>query len=318
MEVDFGFIGLGAMGWEMAKNVRNKIPSSSKLYVNDVYKPFCVNFVKEFGHVGPIEIVDSARLVAEKAKVIISIVPAATHVQDVYLNEETGIIAAQKIPTRLMLECSTIDSETTRLVGNKLNAAGAGTYIDTPVSGGVPGAAAGTLAFLVGSAEPSTHAKTDTSDLLQNTILLMGSPEKIFYCGALGSGLAAKIANNYLSGTNLLAAAEAMNIGIRLGVDKHLLYKVIHNSTGQSFMNDNVHPVPGVVPHAPSSRDYAGGFKAQMMVKDMSLGVNAAQQVGCRATLGSAALELYKEASVDPRCMDRDVSVVYRFLDGPE
>jgi 3-hydroxyisobutyrate/3-hydroxypropionate dehydrogenase len=147
---------------------------------------------------------------------------------------------------------------------------------------------------------------------------MMGSPEKVFFCGGLGAGLAAKIANNYLSGTHLLAAAEAMNIGIRLGVDKHLLFKVIHNSTGQSFMFDHVHPVPGVVPHAPSSKDYSGGFKAQMMVKDMTLGVEAAKRVGARATLGPAALELYKEAAVDPRCIDRDVSVIWRFLDGPE
>lgn len=159
---------------------------------------------------------------------------------------------------------------------------------------------------------------TPVSELLADIVLYMGSKEKVFYCGALGMGLAAKIANNYLSGTHLLAAAEAMNIGIRLGVDKHLLYKVIHNSTGQSFMNDNVHPVPGVVPHAPSSRDYQGGFRTQMMVKDMTLGVDAAKEVGCRVTLGPAALGLYKEAAVDPRCMDRDVSVIWRFLEGPE
>lgn len=159
---------------------------------------------------------------------------------------------------------------------------------------------------------------TCESKRLSQIIHLMGLPEKVFYCGGLGSGLAAKIANNYLSGTNLLAAAEAMNIGIRLGVDKHLLFKVIHNSTGQSFMNDKVHPVPGVVADAPSSRDYEGGFKAQMMVKDMSLGVEAAKVVGARATLGSAALGVYQEAATDSRCVDRDVSVIWRFLDGPE
>lgn len=173
------------------------------------------------------------------------------------------------------------------------------------------------MAFLVGYEIPSKTLSSEEK-FLQTVINFMAAPEKVFYCGALGMGLAAKIANNYLSGTNLLAAAEAMNIGIRLGVDKHLLYKVIQNSTGQSFMNDKVHPVPGVVPSAPSSNDYAGGFKAQMMVKDMTLGIEAAKKVGCRATLGPAALEVYKEAAVDPRCIDRDVSVIWRFLDGPE
>ena len=83
-------------------------------------------------------------------------------------------------------------------------------------------------------------------------------------------------------------------------------------------MLDHVNPVPGILPNAPSSRDYEGGFKAQMMVKDMTLGVDAGAAAGVRTTTGSAALDLYKEASTDPRCVDRDVSVVYRFLDGPE
>lgn len=131
----------------------------------------------------------------------------------------------------------------------------------------------------------------------------MGTPSKFFYCGTLGAGLAAKIANNYLSGTILLATAEAMAIGIKSGIDKHLLYNVIHNSTGQSFMCDRVNPVPGVVAHAPASRDYSGGFKAQMMVKDMTLGVEAGKAVGIRTTTGTAALGLYKESAVDERCI---------------
>lgn len=179
--------------------------------------------------------------------------------------------------------------------------------------GGVPGADAATLSFMIGSQPPpSAHP------LLSVLTGYMGPPAKRFYLGGLGSGLAAKIANNYLAGVHLLAAAEAMNIGIRSGVDKNLLFQVIRASSGQSFMLDNVCPTPGVVAHAPSSNDYQGGFKAQMMVKDMSLGVNAAESLGVRATTGAAALELYKESAVDERCIDRDVSVVWRFLDGPE
>ena len=182
--------------------------------------------------------------------------------------------------------------------------------------GGVPGALAGTLSFMVGSLEPSAGA--DLHPELITTMTMMGTQSKFFFCGKLGAGLAAKISNNYLSGTILLASAEAMAIGIKSGIDKDLLYKVIHNSTGQSFMFDHVNPVPGVVAHAPASRNYEGGFKAQMMVKDMTLGVDAAAAVGVKASTGLAALELYKQAAVDPRCIDRDVSVVYRFLDGPE
>jgi len=317
MESNFGFIGLGAMGYAMAMNVRKKMSPTATLYINDVYRPSLEKFKEEFHSHGPIEIADSARDVAEHSQTVISIVPAAQHVKQVYLDKSTGVIAASKNSDRLLLECSTIDSQSTKEVGEALKEAGSGLYIDTPVSGGVPGAFAGTLSFLIGHATPTPDSPSPSSRLAP-VMTLMGTPAKFFYCGKLGAGLAAKIANNYLSGTILLATAEAMNIGIRLGIDKHLLFDVIHNSTGQSFMCDNVNPVPGVVPHAPSSRDYQGGFKAQMMVKDMTLGVDAAKLTGVRSTLGPAALELYKESGVDPRCIDRDVSVVYRFLDGPE
>ena len=122
------------MGYGMAANIRKKIPSTSTLYINDVYKPSCEKFLAEFGSYGPIEIMKSAREVAELASTIISIVPAADHVKDVYLNSESGIIAAPPNPARLMLECSTIDAKTARAVGGELLRAKAGVYVDTPVS----------------------------------------------------------------------------------------------------------------------------------------------------------------------------------------
>lgn len=302
------------MGYEMAMNIRKKISPQSTFYINDVNKDACNKFVAEYSNYGKISILDTAREVAENADTLVSIVPAAQHVKQVFLDQRTGVVAAKKNPNRLMLECSTIDVKSTREVGEALKEAGAGEYIDTPVSGGVPGATAGTLSFLIGYSKEETSFSSRLTDLMS----MMGAPEKFFYCGKLGAGLAAKICNNYLSGVILLASAEAMNIGIRSGIDRKLLYDVVHNSTGQSFMFDHVNPAPNTVAHAPSSRDYQGGFKAQMMVKDMSLGVEAGEMTGVRTTTGSAALNLYKEASVDPRCVDRDVSVVYRFLDGPE
>lgn len=122
------------MGYEMAKNVRQKISPKATLYINDVYAPSSIKFASEFGHLGPIKIANSACEVAQNASVIVSIVPAATHVREVYLNPKNGIIAAGKNPGRLILECSTIDSETAREVGIALKHAGAGSYIDTPVS----------------------------------------------------------------------------------------------------------------------------------------------------------------------------------------
>jgi 3-hydroxyisobutyrate dehydrogenase len=122
------------MGYEMAKNVRQKMPVGSTLFVNDISRAQCEKFLKEFHTLGPVEIVETACEVAEKARIIISIVPAALHVKDVYLNPKTGVIAAPKDSNRLILECSTIDSESTIEVGTALKDAGVGTYIDTPVS----------------------------------------------------------------------------------------------------------------------------------------------------------------------------------------
>lgn len=106
------------------------------------------------------------------------------------------------------------------------------------MQGGVPGAVAGTLSILIGAPEPTEEDAAPHPNLIP-TMAMMGSPDKCFFCGKLGAGLAAKISNNYLAGTHLLASAEAMAFGIKSGIDKHLLYKIIHNSTGQSFMCDN-------------------------------------------------------------------------------
>lgn len=131
----------------------------------------------------------------------------------------------------------------------------------------------------------------------------MGDPSKFYYCGWLGAGLAAKICNNYLSCTILLANAEAMATGVKLGLDRKLLHQVIANSTGQNFMCDNVCPVPGVVAHAPSSNDYKLGFKAQMLSKDVGLGVDAARSVGIKPSIGEAAIAVFDMVGKDERCI---------------
>ncbi|KAL1970678.1 hypothetical protein VTN77DRAFT_4322 [Rasamsonia byssochlamydoides] len=129
-----------------------------------------------------------------------------------------------------------------------------------------------------------------------------GRPNKLFYCGGLGNGLAAKISNNYLAGTILLAIAEALAIGIRSGIDKHLLYQTIRHSSGQSWMCNHVHLVPGVVAHVPSSNDYAPGFKTQMMIKDTLLGMEAGPKTGIEPTMARAVMEVYRKAAHDPVC----------------
>ncbi|VUC37773.1 unnamed protein product [Clonostachys rosea] len=325
MEKNIGFIGLGAMGYGMAANVRQKMDPSGILYINDVYRPSCEKFKAEFSAVGPVEILDSAKSIAEKAQTIVSIVPTGNNVRDVYLDPSTGVIAARpsadssQNSQRLYLECSTIDVATAKDVVAQLKDAGMGSYVDTPVSGGKPAADKGTLSFLIGA--PEAHEGVELDPIAKRLRVVagyMGAADKAFFCGKAGNGLGAKICNNYLSCTILLANCEAMAFGRRLGLDKHLLHKVVHNSTGQNFMADHVAPVPGVVPHAPSSNGYKPGFKAQMLVKDVGLGVDAARSVGITPSIGDAAMKVYQKAGVDEMCIDRDGSVVYRWLGGPE
>jgi 3-hydroxyisobutyrate dehydrogenase-like beta-hydroxyacid dehydrogenase len=133
----------------------------------------------------------------------------------------------------------------------------------------------------------------------------MGKPERIIFCGGLGTGLAAKIANNYSAAVHLVCAVEAMNIGIRNGVDKKILYRVLHESTGQSFMADMVCPAPGTVPHAPSSNGWRLGFKTELFPKDMGLALDIAHDTGASTILGQPVFDLFKAAGEDPRCRVR-------------
>jgi 3-hydroxyisobutyrate dehydrogenase-like beta-hydroxyacid dehydrogenase len=312
-------LGLGAMGYAMAKNIRKKMLPTGTLYIFDVFRSACERFYDEMQAFGPTVIADSPREAAELSGTVISIVPGADEVRQVFLDATTGIIVARSNPERLILECSTIDSHSTRAVGEALLVGGAGTYVDTPVSvcltrvyverrtnqsslqGGVPGAELGTLSFLIGHSKPSDA--DPISYRLEKVASMMGDPNKFFYCGKLVAGLAAKISNNYLSCSILLAVAEAMAIGTRSGIDEKLLHQVIHHSTGQNFMADNVQPVPGVVLDAPSSNDYRLGFRTQMMIKDLGLGVQAGYATGIKPTIAEAALRVYEKAAVDPRCI---------------
>ncbi|KIV87926.1 hypothetical protein PV11_03441 [Exophiala sideris] len=315
MDPSYAFIGLGAMGFAMAGNIRKKISSASTLYVYDISRSSCERFASTYGKSGPIVICESVKDAAESADVVISIVPTAENVRQVYLDQSSGLVAARKDADRLILECSTIDSASTREVGEQLRGSKHGFYVDAPVSGGVPAAEAGTLSFMIGHSKPSEGASSSTiAARIDHVLSMMGKREKFFWCDKLGAGLAAKISNNYISCTFVLVIAEAMAMGIRNGIDPKLLHEVIHNSSGQSFMADHVNPVPGVVPHAPSSNNWRLGFKTQMMVKDIGLGVEAAKRVGVAPTMAEAAIEVWKKAAEDPRCIDRDGSSIWLYL----
>ena len=238
-------------------------------------------------------------------------VPEGAHVKSVFLEPGTGVLAAE-IEGKAFIDCSTIDTATSLLVKDSVaKAAPSASFYDAPVSGGVIGAEKGKLAFFLGCAEddPNFHA-------LRDILGMMG--EQIIPCGGPSLGLAAKLSNNYLSGIIAIACSEAMDMGMRSGLDPRVLAKVFKAGTAQNAICDRFNPVPGVYPEAPSSRGYQGGFKVQLMKKDFGLAVEMANRVGSRLVLAESGLSTYEGASKYSRCKDLDSRVVYRFLGGKE
>lgn len=178
-------------------------------------------------------------------------------------------------------------------------------FIDAPMSGGVVGAAAGSLTFMVG-------AEKDLVPRAEKILLLMG--KKVWHMGPQGTGLSGKLANNYALAINNIGAAEAMNLGMKWGIEAPALANLLNSATGKSWPSEINNPVPGVIPTSPSSRDYAGGFGVSLMNKDLRLAMSAASEAGAKLFLADKAKEVYDAAEKDHK--GKDFSVVYKLLGG--
>ena len=237
--------------------------------------------------------------------------PEGKHVRSVYF-EASDSICSTDISGKLLIDCSTIDTASNLQVKDHISKNfPTASFYDAPVSGGVVGAQKGTLAFFLGCNEEDTNL-----GCIKELLSLMG--KKIIPCGAPSFGLAAKLSNNYLSGLIAIAASEALDMGMRSGLDPRILANVYAAGTAQNAIVDKFCPVPGVYPEAPSSNGYQNGFKVQLMRKDFSLALEMAKRVGSRNVLGEVGLETYDRASNDERCRDLDSRVVYRYLGGNE
>lgn len=237
--------------------------------------------------------------------------PEGKHVKAVYLGEN-GVLTGD-VEGKLLIDCSTIDTASFLEVKDALSKKTSTAHLyDAPVSGGVIGAKKGSISFFLGCAEE------DTKDMNQITTILSLMGSKIIPCGGPSLGLAAKLSNNYLSGIIAIACSEAMDMGMRSGLDPRVLAKVYAAGTAQNTICDRFCPVPGVYPEAPSSHGYQDGFKVQLMKKDFSLALDMARRVGSNNVLGDAGLKTYEGASEDERCKDLDSRVVFRFLEGNE
>ncbi|KAJ5112683.1 hypothetical protein N7532_000728 [Penicillium argentinense] len=303
-----GFIGLGAMGMWMAVRLAEKLPKSTKLHVYDIVPSLVEDICARY----PDKIIRgfSGKGVADKSEVIITMLPEGKHVKSVYLGPDG--ISSGDIEGKLLIDCSTIDTGSFLEVKKTISQSSPSSRLfDAPVSGGVIGAQKGTIAFFLGCAE-------DNKEIPQLTVLLSLMGSKVIPCGGPSLGLAAKLSNNYLSGIIAIACSEAMDMGMRSGLDPRVLAKVYAAGTAQNTICDRFCPVPGVYPEAPSSNGYRNGFKVQLMKKDFSLALDMAQKVGSQNVLGNAGLRTYEAASEDARCRDLDSRVVFRYLGGNE
>ncbi|KAL2844111.1 6-phosphogluconate dehydrogenase [Aspergillus pseudoustus] len=289
------------MGFHMATNIRRAMAPSGTLVINDMNRAACEKFQTELGHIGPIKIASTAKEVATLSKTVITMVPTGFHSRSVFLEGANSIINAPADGDRLILECSTIDMKTCKEVAQKVMHAGLGRYIDAPVSGGVSGAKRGSLSFMAGCASPSPGA-TDSMEARAHAMMsIMGDPNKVFYTEKLGTGLAAKIVNNYIACCTTLATAEAMSIGVRSGIEPDTLFRIIKASSGNSWHLDFNPCMPDMVATAPSSNGFAPSFPPFLAVKDLNLGIEAGKDVGIVPRCAEAACQTFKEAAEHPR-----------------
>lgn len=297
-----GFIGLGNMGVRMAPNILAKDPSKqTSLFVYDV----STAPIKQLRETAEPRIVacNTPAEVAAECKVIITMLPNGKIVQNVY-GGENGIFSKVQ-PGTLLIDCSTVDPQTPKDLheaASKLSCR----FVDAPVSGGVNAAAAGTLTFMVGAASDQ--------DFESAKAVLSSMGRNIVSCGKVGSGTIVKICNNMILAQHMIAVSEAMLVGTKLGVDPKLLGSVINTSTGQCWTSVHYNPFPGVVPTAPAARNYEGGFGSSLMLKDISLAIDAAQQaqVDCRGAKN--AKQMYANM-VNANMGNLDFSGILKYID---
>jgi 3-hydroxyisobutyrate dehydrogenase len=247
----------------------------------------------------------SASSAAAGADVVITMLPSSPHVSAVYAGAG-GVIATARAGA-LLVDCSTIDPNVSKSLAATAAARGL-PLVDAPVSGGVGGAEAGTLTFMVGA--PAASAFDAVSPILRD----MG--KSVVHTGGPGTGQVAKLCNNLVLGVSMAAVSEAMNLGVRAGADPAVLAAIINTSSGRCWSSDTYNPVPGVMPGVPASRGYTGGFGAALMAKDLGLAADAARAAGAPLPTASAALATYALMCAQDGWATKDFSSIYAFLRG--
>ncbi|KAF0852316.1 mitochondrial 3-hydroxyisobutyrate dehydrogenase [Andalucia godoyi] len=326
-----GFIGLGQMGSRMAPHLLtarpnpNPNPSSSSsgsgsgasldfdLDASGVPPRLLVcdnssSAMASFCALHPSATAATIETIASTANIIVTMLPTPAIVDSVYSTlfaraSTAGSDGSSTTSRRLFMDCSTIDAATTRALASRVPASSH--FVDAPVSGGVNGAAQGTLTFMVGGPAASFAVAAP---------ILRRMGKAVVHCGAAaGSGQVVKAANNLVLGVSMIAVAEAMAMGVRAGVDPAVLASVINVSTGRCWSSDSYNPVPGVMPNVPSARNYDGGFAVELMKKDIALALQAGKESGLSMAAAKLALQEYSALADHPDFKGKDFSAVYKY-----
>jgi len=272
-----GFIGLGNMGLPMAINL---LKAGYEVIGFDLVQAQIDAFAQAGGKVAT-----SANTTADGVDIMISMLPASRHVEGLYLGEK-GLLAYAN-PKTILIDCSTISPKVAQAVASEAKAKGF-VMVDAPVSGGTAGAQAGTLTFMVGG-------ESSAVECIRPILEKMG--KNIFHAGGNGAGQTVKVCNNMLLGIQMLGTSEALRLGIANGMDPKVLSDIMAKSSGRNWALELYNPCPGVMENVPSSKGYAGGFGVDLMLKDMGLAIENAQDLGASVPLGDLSRKLYEAHS---------------------
>ncbi|MGI9521211.1 MAG: 3-hydroxyisobutyrate dehydrogenase [Hyphomicrobiaceae bacterium] len=290
-----GFIGLGNMGLPMAGNL---IKDGHRVVAYDI-EGSRLDAAVERGAVAAL----SAASATQDADVVITMLPVGRHVLSVY---NDGLVAAASTGT-LLIDCSTIDVADARQAHEIASQKGLQS-LDAPVSGGVGGAEAATLTFMVGGKQTAFSAAK---------AILGSMGQKVVHCGEAGAGQAAKICNNMIMAVSMIGVAEGFCLAEKLGLSPQALHEVVSTSSGSCWAMTNYCPVPGPVPKSPANNDFKPGFATALMEKDLTLSQNAALTTGASTPMGAEATHLFR-LYMSIGGGDKDFSSIIQFIRGME
>ncbi len=286
------FIGLGHMGGGMAPNLAKAGHEVSAFDLSEDALGRAVE--RGCARAG------SAAEACKDAEAVVTMLPAGKHVTEVYRSAVFGSAPTDAI----LIDCSTIDIASARQVEEEASAKGYA-MVDAPVSGGIAAAEGGTLTFMVGGSEEAFERARPILEKMGKAVIHAGGP---------GSGQAAKICNNMLLGASMAATCETFVLAEKLGLDAQTFFDISSKASGQCWSMTSYCPVPGVGPETPADRDYEGGFAAALMLKDLKLAMEAAQQTGAYTPMGGEAEELYQRF-VDRGGGSKDFSALIKMID---